>query len=160
MALQHFSFLCSLIQYVCVPKCLRFSYIQHKLLSSTLCWKVKLKFAVSTWIFSLCLLPEKHPCFLHIFRIQDAEEKLKVSDFFTSEFWKNLGVSVLGIGPYSVSVEEIQLPRSSRRAVGSWCLGSCFQAGQRLRGWPFHIQLYPWKPLLRGCVLPSLNTAE
>lgn len=120
---------------------------------STLCWK--LKFAVSAWIFSQSASWRASVLYPYIWYPRSRGE-IKGEWFYLCEFQKNLGVSGLGIGPCSVSVEEIQLHCSYRCAVGSWSLVSCFWAQRSA----FHVQLYPWKPVERGCILPSLNTAE
>lgn len=59
-------------------------YIAQHTEFSTLCWKPKLKCSVSTQILSLGLLSEEPLCSIHVFGIQEAGDKLEMSDF-TSE---------------------------------------------------------------------------
>lgn len=83
---------------------------------STLCWKLNLKFAASAWTFSLHLLPKEHP---HIGYSRSRGE-IKGEWLYLCELLKNLGVSVSGIVPCSVSVGEIRLRGTCRYAVGRW----------------------------------------
>lgn len=153
MALWHlFSLLISLL-FLCPQISWIHLCIAQHVEFSTLCWKLKLNFAVSAWIFSLHLLPKEHP---HIGYLRSRGE-IKSEWLYLCEFLKNLGVSVLGIVPCSVSVEEMRPLGACKCAVGRWSPVLGWAEAQRLA---FHVQLDPWKSVVHGCVLPSLHAAE
>lgn len=102
---------------------------------SSLSWKLKLKFAVSAYIFSLCFLNSTHALSIYlVFKKQRRKSRWM-------NIRKNLWISVLGICPCSLLLEEIQLHWSYRHSQSSWVLFLGREYSQKLA---FHMQLCPW----------------
>lgn len=116
----------------------------------SLSWKLKLKFAVSAWIFSLSASWTASMLYQYTWYLE-AEKKIKVN-----EFQKNLGVSVLVICPCSLWKRSSCIVPTGTLRVAEYFVsrqGTVSKIG-------ISYAVGSLKPLANGCVLFSLNTAE